>query len=53
MFRNPGPGFDVLGVPIGVVVLGIAIVGFVVGIAWLWRITRVPEDGDDSWRFRR
>jgi Flp pilus assembly protein TadB len=53
MFGNPGAAADVLGLPIGAVVLGIAIIGFVVGTAWLWRITREREDGDDSWRFRR
>jgi len=53
MFGNPGASADVLGLPLGVVVLGIAIIGFVVGTVWLWRVTRQHEDGDDSWRFRR
>jgi hypothetical protein len=53
MFGNPGASADVLGLPIGVVVLGIAIIGFVVGTVWLWRITRQHESGDDSWRFLR
>jgi Flp pilus assembly protein TadB len=53
MFGNPGASADVLGLPLGVVVLGIAIIGFVVGTVWLWRITCQHEDGDDSWRFRR
>jgi hypothetical protein len=53
MFWNPpGPPY-VLGVPLGVVILGIAIAGFVVGMAWFWRIMRGPEDGDGWWRFRR
>jgi hypothetical protein len=47
MFGNPpGQWADILGVPIAVVVLGIAIVGFVVGTAWLWRITHGREDPD-------
>jgi hypothetical protein len=45
MFMNPG-GANVLGVPIGVVILGVAIVGFVVGIRWFWRIARGREDPD-------
>ena len=48
----PGPP-DILGVPIPVVVLGLAIVGFVVGTVWLWRVTHEHRDGDDPWRFRR
>ena len=54
MFMNPGTVGDILGVPIAVVVLGVANIGFVVGLSWFWRITRGPEDGDASWwRFRR
>jgi hypothetical protein len=53
MFMNPGPAANLLGLPMGVVVLGIGVIGLVVGLAWMWRITRGPDDGDDSWRFRR
>jgi hypothetical protein len=35
------------------VVLGIAMIGLVVGIAWLWGTTLGPEDDDNSWRFRQ
>ncbi len=53
-FGNPpGPWANILGIPITAVVLGIAIVGFIIGTAWLWRITREVRDGDDPWRFRR
>ncbi len=53
MFWNPpGPPY-LLGVPISVVVLGIAIVGFVVGIAWFWRVTRGPEVDDPDARAER
>jgi hypothetical protein len=52
MFMN-SPGMDVLGVPIGVVVLGLAILGFVTGIVWLRRITGGEDDSGDWWRFRR
>ena len=52
MFLNPVPGIEFLGL-IPMVVLSSAIVGFVVGTAWLWRLTRVDEDGGDWWRFHR
>ena len=54
MFLNQG-GFDILGVPVPlpVVVIALAIAGFVVGVAWLRRITGNPEDGDEHWRFRK
>jgi hypothetical protein len=52
MFGNPGAPTEILGLPPGLVVRSIAIVGFVIGIAWLWRITRVDDDGD-HWRYRR
>jgi len=42
-----------LGIPFPVVFLAIAIVGFVVGISWLRRITSVDDDSGDWWRFRR
>ena len=53
MFMNPGAGMDLLGIPWQVVFLGGAIVGFVVGIAWLRRITSADDDSGDWWRFRR
>jgi hypothetical protein len=37
---------DVLGVPIPVVVFGMAIVACVIGIAWIRRITRLGDDPD-------
>jgi hypothetical protein len=47
MFGNPpGPWANILGVPIAVVVLGIAIVGFIAGAVWLWRIAQGLEDPD-------
>ena len=49
MFGNP----EILGFPIPAVVLGLAIVGSAVGIAWLLRITRGPDDSSDHWRYRR
>jgi hypothetical protein len=49
MYGNP----EILGFPIPVVVLGLAIVGSAVGIAWLRRITRGPDDSSDHWRYRR
>jgi hypothetical protein len=53
MFLNP-PGPGDLELPTAtVLVLGLAIVGFALGIAWLRRITRGPEDRDDHWRYRR
>jgi hypothetical protein len=52
MLGNPGAATNLLSLPIGIVLLGIAILGFVVGIAWVSRITPGPEDGDDWWRFR-
>ena len=52
MFTN-GSGMNVLGVPIGVVVLALAVVGFVIGIIWIRRITSGDGDGDEHWRFRR
>jgi hypothetical protein len=48
-----GQGTDVLGLPVPIIVLGIAFVLAVLGFAWLRRITGNPEDGDDHWRFRR
>ena len=53
MFTNPGGFTNVLGIPLVVVVLGIAIVGFVVGILWLRRIFSADDDSGDWWRFRR
>jgi hypothetical protein len=50
MFGNSN---EILGLPVPGGVLGIAIVLAVVEIAWLRRITRDPEDGDDHWRYRR
>ena len=52
MFTN-GAGMNVLGMPIGVVVLGVAILGFVIGIVWIRRITSGDGDGEEHWRFRR
>ena len=52
MSLNPG-GMDILGVPLQVVAIGVAIVLFVVGFVWLRRITRDPDHGDEHWRFRR
>jgi hypothetical protein len=46
MFGNPGPGIGLIG-PLSIVVLAIATFGFVVGGAWLWRITRGTRGG---WR---
>jgi UDP-N-acetylmuramoylalanine--D-glutamate ligase len=48
----PSPGVP-LAIPPIVAVLGLANLGFVVGIAWLRHITRVEDEGDDPWRFRR
>lgn len=46
-FLNPG------GPPWGEIVLGIAIVGFIVGFVWLRRITGGDEDPDHSfWRYQ-
>ena len=53
MFGNPGTWTNILGVPITVVVLGVAIVGFMVGTAWLWRITRGPGVDDPVARAER
>ena len=54
VFGNPPTGpVDLLGIPFPVVFLGVAIVGFVVGVAWLRRITSVDDDSGDWWRFRR
>ena len=55
VFGNPpAVAIDVLGVPIAIfVVLGTAVVGFVVGILWLRRITSADDDSGDWWRFRR
>ena len=53
MFMNLGPGMDLLGIPWPVVFIGGAIVGFVIGIAWLRRITGGEDDSGDWWRFRR
>jgi len=54
VFGNP-PGVlsNILGVPLVVVVLGLAIVGFIVGIVWIRRITSADDDSGDWWRFRR
>jgi len=53
VFYNP-PGPPVLlGVPLAVVVLGLAIVVFVVGVDRLWRITRGPEVDDPDARAER
>ena len=52
MFLNPSNGLLSLQAAMPIV-LGIGIVLFIVGVAWLRRITRDPEDGDDHWRFRR
>ena len=52
-FGNPGGFTNILGVPLVVIVLGIAIVGFVVGIVWLRRIFSVDDDSGNWWRFRR
>ena len=50
MFLNPGPHpLDLL----NLIVVGLGIVGLVVGLALIWRITHVEEDGDDHWRFGR
>jgi hypothetical protein len=49
MFGNP----EILGFSIQAVVLGLAIVGSAVGIAWLRRITHGPDDSNDHWRYRR
>ena len=51
MFGNPPT--HPLPVPPVVIVLGIAIVGFIVGIVWLRRITSGDDDSGDWWRFRR
>jgi len=54
MFMNPPSGpVDLLGIPWPVVFLGVAIVGFVIGITWLRRITSGEDDSGDWWRFRR
>lgn len=54
VFGNPpGPWSNILGVPLVVVVLCLAIVGFIVGIVWLRRIFSVDDDSGDWWRFRR
>jgi hypothetical protein len=44
---------NILGVPLVVVVLGVAIVGFIVGVVWIRRITSGDDDSGDWWRFRR
>jgi len=56
VFGNPpARPFDLFGLPLIVVVLGLAIVGSIVGIVWIRRITSNPESDDsgDWWRFRR
>jgi uncharacterized integral membrane protein len=54
MFMNPpGRPFDLFGLPLIVVVLGLAVIGFIVGIVWLRRIFSVDDDSGDWWRFRR
>ena len=45
VFLNPG------GPPWSLIVFGVAIVGVVVGLAWIWRISRMGEDLNASfWR---
>jgi hypothetical protein len=46
MFGLPSAWNEILGFPPSYVVLGLAIVGFAVGIAWLRRITRGPDDSN-------
>jgi hypothetical protein len=53
VFVNPGGLTNVLGIPLVVVVLGFAILGFIVGALWLRRIFSVDDDSGDWWRFRR
>jgi hypothetical protein len=53
MFSNPGAATDILGLPPPILLIGIAVVLSAIGVAWLRRILRGPEDGDDHWRFRR
>jgi len=52
MFGNPSAWNAMLGLA-PAVVLGLAIVGFAVGIAWLRRITRGTDDSNNHWRYRR
>jgi hypothetical protein len=53
VFVNPGGLTNVLGIPLVVVVLGFAILGFIAGALWLRRIFSVDDDSGDWWRFRR
>ena len=39
--------------PPDVIVLGIPVLGFVIGLAWMWRILRAdPEPDSEVWRYR-
>ena len=39
--------------PPDVIVLGIPVLGFVIGLAWMWRILRAdPEPDSEAWRYR-
>jgi hypothetical protein len=39
--------------PPDVIVFGIPVLGFVIGLAWMWRILRAdPEPDSEAWRYR-
>ena len=54
MFMNPpARPFDLFGLPLVVVVLGLAIFGLIVGAIWVRRIMSGDDNNGDWWRFRR
>ena len=47
MYENPEPN------PMLVIMLGLAVLGLVVGLAWMWRILRADHEPDaKAWRYR-
>lgn len=38
---------------LSVALIGVAVVGVVLGFAWIRRITRGPDDDPSNWRSRR
>jgi hypothetical protein len=49
----PNPMYTYEPNPMDEVVLGIPVLGFVIGLAWMWRILRAdPEPDSEVWRYR-
>ena len=38
---------------LGAVLIAVGVVGLVIGLAWIRRMTRVDDEGPSSWRSRR